>query len=455
ILGMALANAMTELFLEYFNLPMLKFQFDISYIFSAILLTSAFCAISGLFGSRGVIKITPADAMREEPPKSGKRIMLERLTPIWKRISFSRKLVLKNIFRNKKRTTFVILGVAITYAMMLFATTMPAVVDQMMNQHFTEFQKMDYNIDFYRPVGEKTVRDLKHIIDVDYAEGKIDFPFELSRGHRKQSVNIIGLTEDTHFYEFTDSSGKPQPIRSGGIILSENLSRILKAKKGDSVQVTSYLTEKRKMLIPVIGVVKQTLGMNAYMEIGEMRDILLEKGVITGVYVNTRDEAVSEKLLAATNIAATMSTRDMRAIYEEYMDIIFASIGFMLVFAGIIGFCIVYIATMISINEREGEFSSLRVLGFTKTEIFRMVRRENNIITAVGILFGIPIGQLFCRYSTVAFSTDIYTLDISPALTEGIWSGIFTIGFVVLAQAATYRKIRGLDFLQALKNRAG
>jgi len=361
---------------------------------------------------------------------------------------------MKNIFRNKKRTIFVITGVTLTYGMMMFTVTMPEVVDQLMNQHFTEFQKMDYNIGFYKPTHESAVRDLYHVIDIDYAEGKVEFPFELSRGHKKQSVSILGLEKDTRFYSFMDSRNKPVYIRAGGILLSENLAKSLKVKAGDQIQIKSYLTEKKEVQLPVAGVIKQSLGMNAYMEIDEMRKLLLEEGMVTGVLLNT-DDSVSEKLLKAANVASIMSTQDMRKVYEEYMDLIIASIGFMLFFSGIIGFCIVYIATMISINEREGEFSSLRVLGFTKMEIFRMIRRENNIITVAGILAGIPVGWMFCKYSSEVFSTDIYSLDMMPTLGTAVWAGVFTIGFVLLAQLATYRKIRKLDFLQALKNRAG
>lgn len=453
--GMALANAMTKLFLEYFHLPMLKFQFDIAYLFSAMLLTAVFCLISGLLGARGALGIMPADAMQEEPPKSGKRILLEAITPMWKRFSFSRKLLMKNIFRNKKRTIFMVSGIATTYAMMLFTATMPAVVDQMMNQHFSEFQKMDYDIGFHKPVGERAVKDLTYLIDVDHAEGKIDFPFELSRGNRKQAVNIIGLRGDTLFYEFRDIKGQLVAIQQGGILLSENLAGVLKVSKGDVIQVKSYISDRDDLLIPVAGVIKQTLGMNAYMEIEAMRNIFLEKELITGVLINSRDKAIYEKLLGASNVAGIMSTDDLRYIYEDYMKMIFTSIAFMLVFSGIIGFCIVYIATMVSINEREGEFSSLRVLGFTKSEIFGMIRRENNIITVAGIAVGIPLGKMFSRYSSIAFTTDIYTLDMSPGLREGVWAGVFTLVCVLFAQLATYRKIHRLDFLQALKNRAG
>ncbi len=454
-IGMALAGAMTKLYLEFFNLPLLKLTFDVSYVFKAMFLAAVFCILSGIIGARGALKISPSDSMREEPPKKGKRILLERASFLWKRFSFSRKLVMKNVFRNKKRTVFVISGVALTYGMMLFTVTMPAVVDQMMNRHFTEFQKMDYNIGFYKPADERAVRDLDHIIHMDYAEGKIEFPFELARGHRETTVNILGLEKDTRFYSFKDTNNRPISIQKGGILLSENLAKTLKADKGDQILIRSLLTEKDDVEIPVAGVVKQSLGMNAYMEIDEMRDSLLEKNMITGVFVNFRDTEIPSKLLKAKNVASVMSTEDMRRVYEEYMDLIILSIGFMLIFSGIIGFCIVYIATMISIGEREGEFSSLRVLGFTKKEIFGMIRKENNIITVAGIIVGIPIGELFCRYSSAIFTTDLYSIDMTPTLGTLIWACIFTVGFVVLAQLATYRKIRGLDFLQALKNRAG
>ena len=84
IIGMVLANAMTGLFLEYFHLPMLKFQLDLTYLISAVLLTTVFCVLSGLLGGKGVLKITPAEAIKEEAPKSGKPIILEGFSPLWK-----------------------------------------------------------------------------------------------------------------------------------------------------------------------------------------------------------------------------------------------------------------------------------------------------------------------------------------------------------------------------------
>ena len=453
ILGMALAGGLTRMYLDYFHIPLLKIEFYYSYLFLAIILSAAFCTLSGMAGARGVLKIAPADAMRSEAPKTGKRILLERVPFFWKQLSFSNKMVNKNIFRNKKRTIFVLAGVALTYAMMLFTTSMPSVMDQMMNEHFKGFQKMDYNISFLSPVHQDTVRDLGHLIDIDYMEGKLEYPFELANGNKKQSVNMIGLLRDTKFYSFHDTNQEKTSIPKQGMLISKNLAMALDVEKGDLVQVKSYIPNREDRYIQVKGIIKQALGMNAYMDIDTMGELLLEKNIINGVYADSKDPDVNEKLIRASNIATIMSIADTRAVYEEYMTMMLLSVGTMVVFSGILGFCIVYNATIVSLGEREMEFSSLRVLGFSKLEIFFIIVRENNIIMISGILLGIPIGKILTEYSSTAFSTDLYSIEISPNLTSLVMAAVYTIGFVLLAQFATYRKIQRLDFLQALKNR--
>lgn len=453
ILGMALAGGMTRMYLDYFNIPLLRIEFYYSFLLYAVLLSSVFCALSGIIGARGALKIAPADAMHSEAPKSGKRILLERIPFFWRRLSFSNKMVSKNIFRNKKRTLFVLAGITLTYAMMLFTTSMPDVMNQMMNEHFREFQKMEYNISFRNPVRQAAVRDLEHLIDVDYMEGKLEYPFELTNGNKKQAVNVIGLNRDTKFYTFHDGNGVKTEIPRQGMLISENLASALAVGKGDLVQIKSYIPGRDDVTVQVKGIIKQTLGINAYMDVDTMGEMLLEKNVFNGVYVNSRDPNINEELIRASNIASIMSIADTRAVYDEYMTLMALSIGSMVIFSGILGFCIVYNATIVSLGEREMEFSSLRVLGFSKREIFFIIVRENNVIMVAGLLLGVPVGNVMAEYSSAAFSSDLYTLDMSPTINALIMAAVYTIGFVLLAQLATYRKIRKLDFLQALKNR--
>lgn len=452
-LGMILAGYMTKLFLEVFNIPLLKIEFYYQYVFLAMLISAIFCTIAGLIGAKGSLKISPAEAMQSEAPKGGKRIFLERFKSFWRSLSFSWKFVYKSIFRNKKRTIFVISGVVLTYAMMLFTFTMPEILDEMMNKQFSEFQKMDYNINFTVPMNKSAVNELVNIIDVSEIEGKIDFTFEIINGSKSKTVSVIGLKKDTVFYSFKNADGSKMDLPEHGIVLTENLAKVLGANVGNLVTLHSYLPNKKDTYIEVSGIIRQSLGMNAYMNINEMSSLLLEKNLITGVYINSKDQNVMQKLGNAKNIGAILSIVDMKEAFLKYLDLTYALLSFMILFSGALGFVIVYNATIISLSEREMEFSSLRVLGFSKFEIFKLLVKENNMITVAGILIGIPVGKAMLDYSSQAFSTEMYTFHMQPTIAAGIYSTIFTLIFILLASVATYRKIARLDFLQAIKNR--
>ena len=453
VLGMLLAGFMTQLYLEFFNIPLLKVEFFIEYVFLAILLSSFFCIAAGIIGARGILKISPAESMQNEAPHKGKRIFLERISFFWKHSSFSWKMVYRNIFRNKRRTAFVISGVVVTYGMMLFTFTMPDVVEQFTTKYYKEFQKMDYNISFIRPMNKDAVGDLFGSVEVDYAEGRIEYPFEIHHGSKSKAVPVIGLPRDTIFYDFKDTKGRGVQIPEEGMLVTENLAGILDVEVGDTVRVETFIPNKEDTYICVSGIIKQTLGMNAYMDLEYMDGLLLEENAINGVYLDSEDPEIIRKLLTASNISSVMSPKDVEASFNEYMDMTNYSILVMLIFSGILGAAVVYNSTIISLGEREMEFSSLRIMGFSKVEIFMILLKENNILTLLGILLGIPLGTALTLYSSTIYSTEMYTFYMTPTLNAGINAALATLFFVVLAQLATYKKIRGLDFIQALKNR--
>jgi len=453
VVGTALAGAMTGLYLQYFNIPMIVVNYYPSVICGAVLFSCIMCGLAGLIGARGVLSITPSIAMQSEAPKIGKRIFLQRLPLLWQSLSFSSKLICKNVFRNKKRTAFILFGVALTFGMMLFTSCMPGAIDQMMNKYFNEFQKMDYNISFKTPVKASVADDLRHIIDIDYMEGRVEFPFELENGNKKETVNIIGVAKNSQIYSFKSPQGQRIALPADGLLLSSNLAKLLGVKEGDIVKVKSYLEGRPDRYLRVEGLIQQALGINAYISLEQMGAQLLEKNVINGVYLKTSDNEVNSKLRPLTNIASVLSVRNIKAMYDQYMQMTYISIFVMLFFSGILGFCIVYNATIIAIGERQTEFSALRILGLSRREIFKMILHENNIITVCGILLGIPLGLLMLTYTQTAFTTKIYTITLNPSPLALLAATAFTVLCVVGAELMTYKKINKLDFLDALKNR--
>ena len=450
-IGTALSSAMTNYYLVFFNIPMLTIKVYYYRIAVSIILSLLFCVISGFLGIRGILKINPAESMKPEAPKKGKRILIENIKFIWNHVPFSWKMVLRNIFREKKKFAFIGAAVAITCGMMIMTIWMIGIMDIMFNKHYSEFMKAEYNVSFIGFEDENVLNEFAEKISYKNMEGRIEIPFEIENGKESKIVNVIGLEENTAFYGFEDMNGKKIKLPGDGILISSNLANALNVTEGDEILLKNFVSDNDDDYVAVKGIIKQSLGINGYMNIDYLNEKFLGKGIINGIYINS-DEDVQKSLDDMKNISI-MSKDDMIGAFEEYTTLTTISMGFMVVFSGLLGFVIVYSMTLMSINERTLEFSSLRVMGFSKKEIFNMLIRENMIMSLLGIIAGIPLGVWLVDYMSKTYTTDIYTMN-EPITASNIGvSIVLTIVFVILAQLMTYAKIHKLDFMMALKSR--
>ncbi len=451
IIGTALSGMMTNYYLVFFSIPMLVIKVYYNKIIVSVILSFLFCVISGFWGVKDILKINPAESMKPESPKKGKRILIEKIKVVWNHISFSWKIVFRNIFREKKKFAFIGAAVAITCGMMIMTIWMVDIIDVIFNRHYGEFIKVQYNISFNGFKSEHAMKELSKLINIKEMEPRIEIPFEIENGKESKIVSVIGLKENTEFYGFKDINGNLLKLPEDGILLSSNLATSLNVGIGDEVLLKNLLKDDDKNYVYVKGIVNQALGINGYVNIDFLRGKFLDKGIINGVYINS-DDNVIDKLKNMKDVTI-QSQFDMKDAFIDYTAMTAAAMGFMVFFSGLLGFIIVYSMTLMSINERALEFSSLRVMGFTKKEIFNMLVRENMIMSVIGIVVGIPIGLWLVDYMGVSFTTDLYTMKEPVSVSSVFISILLTIVFIFLAELMTYAKIHKLDFMQALKNR--
>lgn len=450
--GILLSGPLSQVFVSYFNIPFVSISIYYGYILKALTLTSVFCVASGLLGARTVLHIMPADSMRPEAPKSGNRILLERISFFWSRLSFSWKMVVRNIMRTKKRFVFLVFGLALTYAINAVPLYLSEAMPAMFTLQYDEYQKMDYTIDFARPMNENVLKDLNHMIEASKIEPRVEYPFEVKSGWRKKAVNFIGVPKDTAFYQFKDLKDQEVYLEEGGFFVTEALAKALNVKKGDFVTIRNFIPGKEDIKVQISGVVKQYLGINAFMDIEAMQELLVDKQMITGASIASTDD-LKERLKDVKNISAVRSSADIQNAFLEYLDTMIIATRFYLLFGGILGFAIIYNATIIGISERSMEFASLRVLGFDKKDIFRMISKENTVMTIIAILLGIPLGISMISGMSQSFSSDMITMPVIITPKIFIYAAVATIFFVTIAQLATRKKIYNLNFIDALKSR--
>ncbi len=452
VLGALLAFQLVKFYMDFYDIPLMVARVFPEILIIGIFLGCVFCVLAGLFGARGILKIDPAESMRPAAPKIGKRIFLEKVTFIWQRVSFSWKIVIRNMLRSKKRMAFIILGVALTYAVMLMPIyTIDSFFD-MFERQYGSMYKMDYTVKFTHGIDKSVVSELKNLTHSSQIEAQIEFPFEVISGWKKKSVNIIGINSQSQFYNFKNLKKEQQIIPSTGIVLTEGLARLLAVGEGDQVEVASFLPNHEDVTMPVTAIVKQQLGLNAYMNIDYMQRTLLESGFINAVAIANKnlDTAVFDDM---KNVKAVQSLEDMKAVFRKFTRIALTVYGAMVVMAGLLGFAIIYNATVMSINERSLEFSSMRVMGFDKIAIFKIVMRENIVLSLIGVVLGVPLGDQFVNVVAQTFSNELYTMEVIANPSLYTYTAIAVGIFVLIAQVATYNKIHHLNFIDALKAR--
>lgn len=452
VLGTFLSGYMAEMYRTYFEIPYLKLVIYYQYILFGIGLSGGFCVVAGLMGARPVLRIDPAESMRPEAPKRVKNIHLDKLTFLWKRLSFSWKMVMRNMLRSKKRFVFIIAGIAMTYANILFVLSMISSVYKLYEIQYEEFQTMDYVVNFTQPMHENQLKTLESILHTPKIEPRIEYPFTLQHLWKEKVVNVIGLERETQYYHFKNDQGEPIKGPESGIYLTEGLAKYLGVSKGDAVFIKSFLPDREDVEIVVSGIVKQALGLNAYMNLHDMQGQLVDRQMINAVMLDS-DTDIAEALKGMKNIGSIQSDKDMKDMFSEFLGLMIMSTTIMVVMAGFIGFAIIYSTTIVNINERQLELGSLRIMGFSKNEIYKVITKENAIMSALGVLAGVPLGQQMAQLVVDSFSTEIYSLEVYLTASNYLLSGVLTLSFVLLAQLMMLRKIHRIDFMEALKNR--
>ncbi len=458
ILGGYLSAGMTLMYKDVLSLPVMYVKIYWSIIFSGAFISIGFCLVAGYNSAKRIMKIRPAEAMRAEAPTVGKKIFLERIKFIWNRISFGWKMSIRNIFRSRQRSLFSIVGVSFTIMFFIVSLFMLDCVDFIFNQHFLEMQKQDYTVVFSQPVSYYDTFDLKSIDGIKKVEPIIEIPVEIRKGWRKESTVVIGTAQDTSFSKFIDPELQPIKLSEEGILVAKVLADKLDIKPDDTIIIRPYIGSMEEKKVKVVGISKQYLGFNCYMNIDELTALLEQPKFATSALINIEESEnsdIEKELIEISAVESVDSRLDNYYEYMDYMKLTYTFIGLMVVFGIIMGFAIIYNITVINIMERRRELASLKVLGYTSKEIERVIFRENMFLGVISLIPGVMLGILASEQMAKSFSSDLFVLELIIYPRTYAITLICTFAFIVFAQWANRKKIFNLDMVEVLKNREG
>lgn len=448
--GALFSYQFTKLYTAIFEIPILVYNFDAKYLFIALGIAIGVSIASGLFGAKKVTVLMPHESMRPESPAKGKHIFLEKFR-FYKKLKFSTKMVLRNITRNKKRFYLTVAGVAISFAMLFSPFAFYSFIDTMFVKQYEEVQVMDYDVKFKLPRAEDSIDEILNITD-GYIEGYLEIPVDVIIGKGSKMLSVLGIKNDTKIYNLELKDNSTADFKKDSFYISEGFANEYGIQKGDNIKLKLYYPQEKDINIKITGIAKQKLGSNGYIEISRLRDLVdMNSSIYSGAYI--QGDINERKVNETGYVSSVLSVEKLMNIYRDFTELIFASLGILVFFGGIIAFIVIYVVSILNINERKREFSSLRVLGLKKNEIFNIVSKENMAGSLIGMFLGVPTGMLMINYISGYFSNSLYSFSMDYTPVMFIYAAAFTIVFVLIGQGVTKRKINSLNFIDALKRR--
>lgn len=457
VIGTYMGIGLTTFINQYFNLPLAKTEIYLDLVIPASILTLTFSLFAGYHSCKSVFKIMPSEAMREKSPEIGKKTVIEKVNLIWKHTSNLEKIVIRNIFRYKKRAFLTSIGIIFSTAILLIALTMKDSTDFMIEQQYGSIQDYDIKVKFSSLISTNELDSIKTIEHVKDVEAILETGIEISNGWKSKNIELTALINEPKIYKVVNNHGENINMPKNGILIPDRLADTLSVDINDNVNIKFFLPGKAPKEVLVKGIIAQYVGSSAYTSMDNLNNLLGE-GMIASSAVLKLDSSNSENevkkyLRDMKGVTSVESKADSYNAFIKTMAAMKASIGSLIVLSAVLLMAVLYNIAAINIFERQRELATLKVLGFHNNEIKKIIFNENYIIVSFAILFGIPLGNWLGKYIIVASSTDSYTIPHVISLKSYVITIILTLAFAIITNSILMKKIKSINMLEVLKNK--
>ena len=456
IAGYLLSQVITNLYTGILGIPYTKIEMNFMQwmaIEEGLLLGILPCLIAGIIPAWAASRLPPSEAMRPPTPTAGRKLLLERIFPFLRRLSSLWKIPLRNIFRNRRRSLYTIIGVAFGISLILVSAGFIDSTDAFMDLQFNKVQRYDAQINFSpaQPQPATLASEVQNWEEVEKAEPVLQIPVRLEHGDKSYSTLAVGLSPDSELYGLYSTAGDRVNVTDEGILLNKGLRKTLDVDIGDAITLRSPWGPGQ---LTVAGFVDQPMGSYGYVTLGQAQELVGGLPIISGLMLEVEPQyldTIREKAYDIPGTAYVELTGESNEKIEQMMGFIKGMSWVMLGFGAALALAIVFTTVTVSILERRREVATMRTLGESKGRIAAMFTIENLLLGLAGIIPGIPLGYVLAIYLFSLFQSDMmtYNLVIFPR------TYLMTIGLVILimliSQMPGIRQTNRLDLARVVK----
>ena len=469
ILGLAIGFSVfpTVIFFAYgmmYSIENIVYVFSIPIAIGITSLALIIITLSAYMACRKELKETPAILMRPKAPKSGKRILLERVPFIWNRFSFISKVTVRNIFRYKKRFLMTVLGIAGCTALILTGFGIKDSIEMILTGQYGTLFKYDMSLVIQSDMTDKQIYELrKNLSDIDEINKYEFFSYEngdIKVNNTTKEITIVvpeNLKKMDKFIHLQDrKTQNPIKLNNKGIVLTEKIARDLGVKAGDEIELIN--SDDKKAKIKVSHITENYISHYAYIS-PENYTKLFEKdldfnrviGILNNPSVKIEDK-LSKKLFDIETIdGITFNTASKETFHNTIKNLNYVVL-IMIISAGALAFVVLYNLTNVNISERIREIATIKVLGFYDKEVSAYIYRENIILTIIGTVVGLGLGTILHKFIMVTVEIQSMMFGRVIDMSSYFIAAVLTIVLSLFVNLAMFYKLRNVKMVESLKS---
>lgn len=470
LIGVALGHTLLPYIVYHaysdgFTMPLIAMDFHPGVTAVAFALAWASAVLPTWLAASRELREKPAALLLPKPPAKGSKILLERITPLWRIFDFTHKVTARNIFRYKTRLFMTVFGVAGATALLVTGLGVQGSIDQIGDRQFGDLIHYDLivaeqsdNNDEQRGEVEAALRDksVESSMPIAYEE----MSWTGGKNGDKQTMTLLAVDDTYNLADYMTlrdrSTHEPQVLTDDGAVISERMAEMMGLDVGDSFTVMDAGGDERT--IRVGGVSEMYIGHFIYMSSGGYARVFGRDWAANAHMVRLRDgssenaAAQGARIMECSGVKSVVQNITQRKMVDTIVTSLNQIMEVLIVVAALLTVVILYNLTNLNVSERIRELSTIKVLGFHSSETTMYIYRETIAESLIGILCGYVFGAWLHRYIITEVPPDEVMFD--PAITWGAFvAPVIVVGVVLAALGwVVYRRLRTVDMLAALKS---
>lgn len=472
VLPLIIMKAYSVIYAIPLLLPPLPIKADVA-VFSAglgigITLIATICSVLSS------LREQPAPLMLPRAPKAGKRILLERIRPLWRRISFSWKVTLRNLFLYKKRLFMTVIGIAGCTALLLVGFGLHDAIWDIINKQYVDITHYQMTVGLNDHANDLDVQHVKDVLNQHPEIEHIDRVHTAHMAAKGEDDTLSSTHVDVVVPQSLDIfnksitlknriSGKQVPFDESSVVISEKLATLHHLRVGDTLvlfdrdKVGNSVGAGHKLTIT--GICENYVGTTVYIAPTIFAKISSSPVMYETLFIQAPDlkpgeqqQNIASELHSCDDVSLVAFSDETISLYRNMISVVDYVVAVLIISAVLLAFIVLYNLTNINIEERLREIASLKVLGFTKREIYAYIFREVFLLSLLGDVFGLGVGVYLERFVVATAEVDYVMFSRTIHLESFVIAFVLTLVFTGLILLVMTPKLNRIDMVESLKS---